>query len=54
MKGNHYVSLESLNGNHRYVLIEWNSHKTKSLSESRAKRISKREASTPLFIDREY
>jgi hypothetical protein len=53
MKRKRYVSLDSPEGNHHYVEVDWAPKPIKSLSEAVAKEVSKREASSPLFIARE-
>jgi hypothetical protein len=53
MKEKRYVSIDSPNNDHHYVLVDWISKTKKSLSEAEAKRISKKEASSILFIARD-
>jgi hypothetical protein len=53
IKGKRYVSLGSPDGDHHYVLIDWAPKPKKSLSEAEAKMISKKEASSLLFMVRE-
>ena len=53
MKGKRYVSLDSPNGDHHYIEVDWAPKPKKSLSEEEAKRISKKEAPSLLFIVRE-
>lgn len=53
MKGMRYVSLDSPDGDHHYVVVEYVSKPKKSLSEAEAKRLSKGEASGFLFMVRE-
>jgi hypothetical protein len=52
MKGKRYVSIDSVNDDHHYVLVDWVPKPKKSLSEGEAKSISKKEASSILFIAR--
>jgi hypothetical protein len=53
MKGKRYVSIDFPDSDHHYVLVEWFPKPKKSLSEAEAKRISKRDASSLLFMVRE-
>jgi hypothetical protein len=47
------MSLDSPEGNHRFVIVESTSKPRKSLSEAEAKRISKIDAANLLFMVRE-
>ena len=53
MKGKYYVSFDSPDGDHHFVIVELTSKPRKSLSEAEAKKISKMEASNLLFMVRE-
>lgn len=50
MKGKRYVSLDSPDGDHHYIMIDWAPKPKKSLNAEEAKRISKKEASSLLFM----
>ena len=47
------MSLGSAEGAHHYILVDWIPKPKKSLSEVKAMRLSKREASNFLFLVRE-
>ena len=48
-----YVGSDSPEGNHHYVEVDWAPKPKEGLSEAEAKKVSKREASSTLFIARE-
>ena len=47
------MGFDSSEGTHHYVEVDWAPKPEKSLSEAEAKQVSKREASSTLFIARE-
>ena len=53
MKEKRYMRFDSSNGDHHYIVVDWAPKPKKSLSEEEAKRISKKEAPSLLFIVRE-
>jgi hypothetical protein len=47
------VSIDSQEDRHHYIVVDWAPKPKKSLSEAEAKKISKKEASSFLFMVRE-
>ena len=53
MRRKRYSQIGSRENDFHYVLVDWALKPEKSLGELEAKRISKKEASKPLFLVRE-